>query len=104
EAHFLKDLMQGKILKFAELEALETPYSTASYWLGVGVSQDGCAAEAQVFGHEGAGGGYMSAVHVSPDGKRVAVVLLNGFASTITAQNHEESVMVDAMKRLYCAN
>jgi hypothetical protein len=37
-------------------------------------------------------------VHVSGDGARVAVLLLNGR----TADNHGDGVAEDAMKRLFC--
>ena len=103
EAHFLQDVIQGRILKPPELRELETNYAN-DYGLGIGMQQDGCAPRAQVFGHSGGGGGYMTTVQVSPDGRRVGVVLMNGYGASTGAQNHAESKMLAAMQRLYCAN
>jgi D-alanyl-D-alanine carboxypeptidase len=104
EARFLQDLMRGRILKYAELQALEMSYSSDGYGLGTGIGVDGCGDNAQVFDHNGAGTGYMSTVQVSPDGRRVAVLLMNGNASTNAGQDRQETAMVAAMRRLYCAN
>ncbi len=104
EARFLQDLMRGRILRPAELHALQMSYSADGYGLGIVIQQDGCAPGAQVFGHNGGGNGYMTTVQVSPDGRHVAVLLMNGFASTAAARDHEQKLMIDAMQRLYCAN
>src|SRR5512132_483631 len=74
-----------------------------SYGLGIVVQQDGCAVPASAYGHNGAGDGYMSSVQVSPDGSRVAVVLVNGFAVGRAAQDRGSATLVTTMQRLYCA-
>jgi len=103
EAHFLQDVMQGRILQPRELQELETDY-TDDYGLGIVTGQDGCTPAARVFSHNGGGGGYMASVQVSPDGRHVGVVLINGYGTSNAAQNHAETVMVSALQRLYCAN
>ena len=99
EARFLVALMQGKLLKPAQLAALKTvaPAATAGlYGLGTGVDQSGCAGTA--YGHNGGGSGFASSVFVSGDGSRVAVLLLNGRA----AGNPRDVDVYDAMNKLYC--
>jgi D-alanyl-D-alanine carboxypeptidase len=103
EAHFLGDVIQGRILKPPELQELETDYAN-NYGLGIWTQQNGCTPGAQVFSHNGGGGGYMSTVQVSPDGRHVGVVLINGYEASTAAQNHAETLMIAAMQRLYCAN
>ena len=110
EAHFLQALMRGHVLRHAQLTALKTPYATgglglgdASYGLGVVIQQDGCTTPGLAYGHNGAGDGYMSSVQVSPDGSRVAVVLVNGYAASIAAQDQGSATLVNTMQRLYCS-
>jgi len=103
EAHFLQALARGKILKPAQLTALETAYSqTADYGLGVVVQPDGCASPGYAYGHNGDGDGYMSSVQVSPDGSRVAVVLINGYGASTAAQDNAGAVLFNTMQSLYC--
>ncbi len=99
EARFLVALMQGKLLKPAQLAAMKTvaPAATAGlYGLGTGVDQSGCAGTA--YGHNGGGAGFASSVFVSGDGSRVAVLLLNGRA----AGNPRDADVYAAMNKLYC--
>ena len=103
EAHFLQALIRGQVLKHSQLTALErrTPPSGFSYGLGIASQTDGCADGMLVYGHNGGGDGYMSSVQVSPDGSRVAVVLINGYGTSAAAQAHE-TVMSNTMQSLYC--
>jgi D-alanyl-D-alanine carboxypeptidase len=103
EAHFLQALMRRQVLRPEQLMALETPYVHGSYGLGIVTQQDGCPAPGLAYGHNGGGDGYMSSVQVSPDGSRVAVVLVNGYATTNAAQNHGSATAFNTMQRLYCA-
>jgi D-alanyl-D-alanine carboxypeptidase len=99
EARFLVALMQGKLLKPAQLTALKTvtPAAAASpYGLGTGVDPSGCAGTA--YGHNGGGLAFSSSVFVSEDGKRVAVLLLNGRAT----DNSSDLPVHAAMNELYC--
>ena len=78
EARFLMALMQGELLRPAELTALKTPASSigSDYALGFVVAQSGCAGID--YEHGGAGPGFKTSVLTSGDGKRVAVLLANG--------------------------
>ena len=67
------------------------------------IQQDGCAAPGLAYGHNGGGDGYMSSVQVSPDGSRVAVVLVNGYAASNAAQDHGSATLFNTMQRLYCS-
>lgn len=99
EARFLVALMQGKLLKPAQLAAMKTvaPAATAGlYGLGTGVDPSGCAGTA--YGHNGGGAGFSTSVFVSGDGKRVAVLLLNGHP----AGNPRDADVYAAMNKLYC--
>jgi D-alanyl-D-alanine carboxypeptidase len=97
EARFLQALMQGRIIGRRLLAELKTPSAFMSYGLGTGISPSGCGGT--VYTHNGGGFGYESNVFVSGDGRRVAVLLLNGR----TADNHGDDVAFAAMQRLYCA-
>ena len=110
EAHVLQALMRGQILRHAQLNALETPYAqgglglgNSAYGLGIVIQTDGCATPGLAYGHNGGGDGYMSSVQVSPDGRRVAVVLANGYATSSAAQDAGGTAVGNAMQRLYCA-
>ncbi len=110
EAHFLQALMRGHILRHTQLTALETPYAQGgpalgndSYGLGVVIQPDGCATPGFAYGHNGAGDGYMSSVQASPDGSRVAVVLVNGYGTSNAAQDQGSATLFNTMQRLYCA-
>jgi D-alanyl-D-alanine carboxypeptidase len=99
EARFLVGLMQGKLLPPAELLALETPSAASGgYGLGMGIDGSGCAGVA--YGHEGAGAGFSTSVFVSGDGRRVAVLLLNGH----TGDGRSDTATQTALDRLYCAS
>jgi D-alanyl-D-alanine carboxypeptidase len=102
EAHFLQALMRGQILKPTQLTALKTPYLDG-YGLGIAVQQDGCGASGTAYGHNGSGDGYMSSVQVSPNGSRVAVVLINGYYASQLAQDSTNQTLATTMQRLYCA-
>ena len=100
EARFLEALMQGKLLRPAELVALKTPASSlgSNYALGFVVAQSGCAGIA--YGHGGAGAGFKTSVLTAGDGKRVAVLLANG-----NRRNDPDyyARIDEAARRLYCA-
>jgi D-alanyl-D-alanine carboxypeptidase len=104
EARFLQALMRGRLIKPAQLAALKTP-STASrhgpvgpYGLGTAIIQTACAGPG--YNHGGGGLGFDTGVIVSPDGRRVAVLLLNGR----TADDHGDPIAISALESLYCAS
>ena len=74
----------------------------SSYGLGVVIQPDGCATPGVAYGHNGGGDGDMSSVQVSPNGSRVAVVLVNGYATSSAAQDRGGTKLSDTMQRLYC--
>jgi D-alanyl-D-alanine carboxypeptidase len=103
EARFLQALMRGRLIKPAQLVALETP-SNASlhgplgpYGLGTSIIQTGCAG--REYNHEGGGYDFDTGVIVSPNGRRVAVLLLNGR----TADDHGDPIALSALQSLSCA-
>ena len=59
-------------------------------------TRSGCAGIA--YGHNGGGDGFSSSVFVSGNGRRVAVLLLNGRAG-----DRGDTAGYHAMLRLYCA-
>ncbi|HET7566607.1 MAG TPA: serine hydrolase domain-containing protein [Gaiellaceae bacterium] len=76
EGRFLLGLVTGKIVSPATLaELVGTTPASGSYGLGT-VVEPTCAGTA--YTHNGGGASWASSVAVSADGKRVAVVLLNG--------------------------
>jgi D-alanyl-D-alanine carboxypeptidase len=103
EAEFLQALMHGRLIKPAQLAALKTP-STASlhtpgsnaYGLGTSIIRTGCG---RGYNHEGGGLGFDTGVIVSPHGRRVAVLLLNGR----TADDHGDLIALETLQSLYCA-
>ncbi|MGZ6709702.1 MAG: serine hydrolase domain-containing protein [Solirubrobacteraceae bacterium] len=97
EARFLRALMGGQILAPAQLAELKRPSSVTRYGLGTAIEDSGCAGT--VYGHNGGGDGFESNVYVSGDGRRVAVLLLNGR----TVGGRGDAAAVAAMQRLYCA-
>jgi D-alanyl-D-alanine carboxypeptidase len=97
EAHFLQALMEGRIIGRGLLAELKRPSAFFNYGLGTGINPSGCGGT--VYNHNGGGYGYETNVFVSGDGRRVAVLLLNGR----TADNHGDTVAFDALQRLYCA-
>jgi D-alanyl-D-alanine carboxypeptidase len=96
EARFLVALVQGRILSEPYLHQLETP-SRDAYALGTGVNAmcDGTLA----YSHGGATTSYMAEVAVSADGKRVAVLLVNGRTWNSWGDNRPEQ----ALRTLFCA-
>jgi len=98
EARFLTALMQGKLLGSAELAAMKTPSSAigSDYALGFIVKRSGCGGT--VYTHNGGGAGFKTSVFVSGDGKRVAVLLLNGN----TLDSRADTVASVAANQLYC--
>jgi D-alanyl-D-alanine carboxypeptidase len=88
-ARFLTALMDGELLRPRQLAAMK-----AEFWRGGDVA--GCGGVA--FGHSGGGFGFKTNVWVSGDGRRVAVLLLNGRGDT-SADFRAGSLM----RRLYCA-
>jgi D-alanyl-D-alanine carboxypeptidase len=110
EAHFLQALMRGKVLRPTQFKELETPHAQggpglgdASYGLGVVIQPDGCDMPGFAYGHNGGGDGYMSSVQVSPDGTRVAVVLVNSYGTSGAAQDRGSAMLFNTMQRVYCA-
>ena len=104
EGRFLAALMKGRLLPAAELAELETPSRpNANYALGIGISTTGCAGSD--FQHTGAEYSSLASVLVSPDGSRVAVVLLNGNVSGASGQLDPSAAatVAAAALRLYCA-
>jgi D-alanyl-D-alanine carboxypeptidase len=89
-AHFLVSLMQGKLLGPEQLALMKR----SGFWSGG--NPTGCGDVA--YGHSGGGGGFKTDVWVSGDGKRVAVLLLNGRGDA-TADARAGA----AMNRLYCS-
>jgi D-alanyl-D-alanine carboxypeptidase len=97
EARFLVALMQGRILSKPFLKQLETPSAASgTYGLGTGIDET-CAGTA--YAHNGGGFGWASSVAVSGDGKRVAVLLLNGRATNGLA----DADTATALRDLFCA-
>lgn len=97
EARFLTALMQGKLLKRAELGALKTPTAAAGrYGLGLVVDETACGIAYQ---HNGGGAAFKASVFVSGDGRRVAVLLLNAN----TGDARVDAAAYEAARRLYCA-
>jgi D-alanyl-D-alanine carboxypeptidase len=102
QAHFMQALMRDQVLDPAQLTTLETP-RLDGYGLGIVQQEDGCGAFRGAYGHNGGGDGYMSSTQVSPDGSRVAVLLVNGFATSSAAQDQGRQTLFATMQRLYCA-
>ena len=97
EGRFLQALMRGELLGPEELEALETASPFSNYGLGIGINHTVCSDPA--YGHNGGGDGFTSSVYVSPDGDRVAVLLLNGRP----VGGVGDTTAFNAMRRLFCA-
>jgi D-alanyl-D-alanine carboxypeptidase len=102
EGHFLTSLMQGKLLPPAELSAMRTPsIANPHYGLGIGITTD-CHIPA--YDHGGASNSTTSDALVSQDGKRVAVVLLNGNTSEgRSLGTRSSSAAANAARALFCA-
>ena len=102
EARFLTRLMQGKLLPVAELSMMRTPSAAnPEYGLGIGVTTD-CYIPA--YDHGGVSYSTTSAALVSEDGKRVAVVLLNGNTSEGRSFGTRSSdAALNAARQLFCA-
>jgi D-alanyl-D-alanine carboxypeptidase len=104
EGRFLTALMQGRLLRPAELAAMKTTTpASGNYGLGIERRASGCAG--LVHQHGGAHYATTSAVFVSGDGKRVAVLLLNGntLIGGSTLDPRAGNAVVAAANRLYCA-
>ena len=97
EARFLMALMQGRLVGARELREMKTPFPYTDYGLGTTVEPSGCAGIA--YGHNGAGAAFTTSVYVSGDGRRVAVLLLNGH----TTDARSDIASKAAMRRLFCA-
>ena len=87
---FLVALMQGDLLVPEQLELMKT----SGFWSGG--DPTGCGGVA--YGHSGAGAAFKTNVWVSGDGRRVAVLLLNGRGDAAA-----DARAGAAMARLYCA-
>ena len=89
-ARFLIALMQGKLLGPEQLELMKT----SGFWSGG--DPTGCGGVA--YGHSGGGAAFKTNVWVSGDGRRVAVLLLNGRGDAAADLRAGA-----AMTHLYCA-
>ncbi|HEX7525075.1 MAG TPA: serine hydrolase domain-containing protein [Gaiellaceae bacterium] len=104
EGHFLTALMQGRLLRPAQLAAMKTPPPIGStYALGLDVDAVPCAGVA--YQHSGSSYSTTSSIFVSGDGKRVGVILLNGntLAGSSTLDPRAGNAAVAASRRLFCA-
>jgi len=102
EGRFLTSLMQRRLLPAAELSTMTTPSpANPFYGLGIGITTD-CYISA--YNHGGASYSTTSAALVSHDGKRVAVVLLNGNTSEGRSLGTRSSdAALNAARQLFCA-
>jgi D-alanyl-D-alanine carboxypeptidase len=97
EAHFLTELMRGRVLNRASLRQLRTPNSVDGvYALGIGRNS---ACGQTTYAHNGGGPAFSSSVAVSEDGSRVAVILANGR----TADTTSDARYAAAVLSLFCA-
>jgi D-alanyl-D-alanine carboxypeptidase len=90
-ASFLRALMTGRLVDPAQLAVMEN----GGFWYPGG-DPTGCGGRA--YGHSGAGAGFKTNVWVSPDGSRVAVLLLNGRRDEST-----DGLAGSTMAALFCA-
>jgi D-alanyl-D-alanine carboxypeptidase len=95
EARFLVALIQGRIVSKPYLHEIETP-TLGSYGLGTGV---GTICGLPVFTHGGATTSYMAEVAVNGNGRRVAVLLVNGRTDSSWGDHLPEQALND----LFCA-
>jgi D-alanyl-D-alanine carboxypeptidase len=90
-ARFLTALMTGRLVDGAQLAVMEN----GGFWYPGG-DPTGCGGNA--YGHSGAGDGFKTNVWVSPDGSRVAVLLLNG-----RRDEHTDTLAGTTMAALFCS-
>jgi D-alanyl-D-alanine carboxypeptidase len=104
EGRFLAALMQGRLLRPAQLTAMLAPSiaSGSSYGLGVEIIPTRCGV---AYAHGGSSFGTRARVLVSRDGGRVAVLLLNGHVLLrgMTFDARADAAVDAAAERLYCA-
>jgi D-alanyl-D-alanine carboxypeptidase len=102
DARFLTSLMRGRLLPPAELTAMRTPSAAnPGYGLGIGIITTGCHITA--YDHGGASYSTTGAALVSADGKRVAVILLNGNTSVGHSPGTRSSdAALTAARALFC--
>lgn len=93
EAAFLRAVVQGKLVPTSDL--LQTTSVNTTYALGIGTTDAPCSG--LTWSHNGGGPAWSSSVAVTADGKRVAVILLNGRNSAHEADASEAAL------RLLCA-
>jgi D-alanyl-D-alanine carboxypeptidase len=91
-ARFLVALMQDRLLGPAAAAGMRT----GDFWSDSDTPSCGGSA----YGHSGGGEGYKTNVWVSSDGRRVAVLLLNGRTADPATSNRRAAQALDA---LYCA-
>jgi len=92
EATFLRALVRGELVPTRDL--LRTNAANGSYALGVGLAGTPCGTALQ---HGGGGAAWASNVYVARDGKRVAVLLLNG-----RGDDAADAAGVEAAADLFC--
>jgi D-alanyl-D-alanine carboxypeptidase len=73
-AAFYAALLGGRLLKPGVLASMKSPVSGHDYGLGLGVFHTPCG---KAFGHDGDFPGYRSVALSTPNGRRVAVVMVN---------------------------
>jgi D-alanyl-D-alanine carboxypeptidase len=104
EGRFLTALMRGRLLRRAQLTALKST-TAASDGYALGFSVVGTACGEIAFQHNGASYATASSVFVSEDGRRVAVVAVNGNAmgSAYRLDPRVTERVRAAAERLFCA-
>ncbi len=104
EGRFLGALVQGRLLRPAQLTAMLAPSIArgSSYGLGVEVVPTRCGV---AYAHGGASFGTRTRVLASRDGRRVAVLLLNGHVLLrgSTFDPRADAAVDGAAEPLYCA-
>jgi D-alanyl-D-alanine carboxypeptidase len=91
EATFLRAVVRGELVPTKDL--LRGADANGGYALGIGTAATQCG---EAWSHNGGGPGWASTVAVSPDGKRVAVILLNG------RNGDDDTSYVTAVLRMLC--
>ena len=71
---FFASLLKGRLLPPALLKSMKTPVAGYDYGLGLVSELTGCG---RAFGHVGDTPGYRNVVLASPNGRRVATIMVN---------------------------
>lgn len=97
EARFLEAVFGGDLLEPGSVRELKTAPAGSDYGLGTGIVDSVCAGTA--YAHGGGGDAFTTHVVVSGDGRRVAVLLLNGR----TPDGYGDELARGTARRLFCA-